>query len=83
MPEGKIQRKQRLIPFSIRMRGNGHKLKQDQNIIKHFFVVSVMEHQNRLPREVVETPSLEILTSCLDMVLRNQLWVTPFGHGVT
>ena len=33
----------------------------------------VTKHWHRLPREVVESPSLEIFKSHLDMVLGNQL----------
>jgi len=32
-----------------------------------------MEHWHRFPREVVESPSLEILKSCVDVVMGNQL----------
>ena len=63
---------------SARTRGNGHKLKDRRvplNIRKHFFTVRVTDHWHRLPREVVESPSLGILKSCLDMALGNQLWV--------
>ncbi|KAK4825064.1 hypothetical protein QYF61_023068 [Mycteria americana] len=37
--------------------------------------VRVTEHWHRLPREVVESPTLGILRSCLDTALGNQLWV--------
>jgi len=36
---------------------------------KNFFPLRVMEHWNRLPRGIVESPSLEIFKTCLDAVL--------------
>ncbi|KFO13249.1 hypothetical protein N312_11282, partial [Balearica regulorum gibbericeps] len=41
------------------------------NIRKHFFTVKMTERWHRLPNEAVESSSLEILKSCLDMVLGN------------
>jgi len=55
-----------------RTRGNGHKLKLRKfqlNRRKNFFPLRVMEHWNRLPRGVVESPSLEILKTHVDKVL--------------
>ena len=40
---------------------------------KNFFTLRVIEHWHRLPREVVESPSLEIIISRLDEVLYNLL----------
>ena len=57
---------------SNRMRSNGLKLEHRKfhtNMQKNFFMVRVMEHWNRLPREVVESPSMEIFKTHLDAYL--------------
>ena len=40
---------------------------------KNLFTLRVTEHWNRLPREIVESPSLEIFKTHLDKVFYNLL----------
>jgi len=53
-------------------RDNGHNLKHRSfplNIRKHIFTVRVTKHWHRLPKEVMESPSLKTFKNHLHMVL--------------
>jgi len=41
---------------------------------KNFFSKRVVMHWHRLPREVVQSPSLEVLRRCVDEALRNVVY---------
>lgn len=69
---------------SDRIGVNEYKVKQRRfslNMRKHIFTVRVTKHWLRLPKDTVDSPSLKIFKSYLDMVLGNCFSVTLLEQG--
>ena len=76
-----------MIVDSDRTRGNSLKLRQGRfrlDIRRIFFTQRVVILQNRLPKEVVDAPSLEAFMASLDVALGSLVWwlVTLHISGV-
>jgi len=50
--------------------------------MQNLFTVRMMEHWNRFPGELVESPFMEIFKTCLDAYLCDLLQGTCFSRGL-
>jgi len=63
---------------NLQTRGNGFKLKEGRfrlDTRKIFYTLTVVKHWHRLPREVIDAPSLGTFKVRLDRALSNLVWL--------
>lgn len=79
-----VKRVERHALHGEETRDNGHRLKYRTSCLKirkSFFTIRVIEHWNRLLRDVVQSPPLEIFKSRLDTVLGTLLQLPLLEQG--
>ena len=62
---------------SDKTRGNSFKVEESRfrlDIRRKFFTVRVVQYWSRFPREIVDTPSLEVFKTKLDEALDSLIW---------
>lgn len=67
------------------MKANGHKLKIRKyhlKIRRKFLIVRVVKPKSKLPKQMVDPPSLEALKTWLNVALRKLLQLTLLGADV-